>query len=876
MIVDRLRCRQMCASALGAILTVTLLATLARTCAAQANPFPGEGASVLGWTETTVFNADFEQSVPFPAMTSTVNPESSFAMRAATVLEYNACGREMDYAAIRAEMSLNSPNYSHEGAELTSILIAKIVWLTNPKTARTPCSHSWIFHVGGRSEDPNAIGRVLAHANTTFPRYCDDFEFPTGTPEPYIVKVTVSPSCMKQQVNVAVKAMQKWGQLGTSVTCLTPLPQDIQGEWDQNNRNLVRILYLGQVHPQQQGSSLLPVLDADTISYMYSAKSGPLLAAQGDVGPDYYNLFTDCTNQAGDATVSPEDAADQSNFVHTVENDLGDLFKWFIDLMVKTYAGDVLAAVSPALYYVPFLVEPGDDPWGQIVPSMELDLPETENHRLQIETSRFLTNADLIQYAREGGSMSGQLAQQQTGVINWLLKDLQRIASTDFQEYNARPYTEYSLDSLANLYDLTPVDDSQSAHSGLRDAAHIVLDLSEAKFAVGSNRGRRMAPFRRREVHDGYQSGVDVDCQDGPSHLYNDVCGADDEVVRAMQLSGQVQLIDQSGPGVRCSPSETCISASSIPSLVYPAIGKYRIPDFILDVIVNRSTVSQRIKHDGIESYFMSPSFTATAGGIQTPATQKVMGVSSCDIPFLSKLGCSAGVAMPTSIIPTMEGWTVDDVFSFNGVGVGIGRTENLCMFRGFICGIQPNIQALTPPYVPNYFAYCTNIETVPSQPGTYLFFVNSKSCATNAPGPYFYLAAKIAQCDGSFCDSGKSYGIMEAVEAPQTQIPAGKSDPDFAAFQTSRRHAMTRAVADGSGNAKYTSASGQVIDFSLKQSRPEIVAIDGTPSPPAATDGDVITSDGKGHATINRPFSGQMISIDFSNWHLPQWTPNY
>jgi hypothetical protein len=840
---------------------------------AQVNPFPGDSIpptdgtaqKIPGWPNAQVFANDFDQSVSYPAATDLKNPEQDFSNRAAVVVAYNACGRELDYAGIRAEMANPAgADYSHEGAELTSTLIAKIAWYNNPATAGNPCSANLTFHLAATG-DVDKINALFAYINSIDSPGCDQITYPkfTSINTPYVVNVAVSSTCMKSQVNKSLHAMHKIGQLGTTSPCFDPLPTTVTGEWDQNNRQLVRILYMGRMtHPDTQGRPSTPILTTDTLNYLFDPSSGPLMAAQGAVGPDYYDILATCGSLSGDATSSPQDLGDQENTLHKVADDLGDIFKWFWDVAIKNFVGDALATVAPELYYLPFLIDPADDPWGAVVPSLEIDVPETENHRLQIEVSRFLTNATLVADPTLNNDSRNVLLQDQTDVEKWLLQHLSSITASDFDEYNARPYTEYSLDSLVNLYDFTTLDDSQAAHTGLRDAAHIVLDLSEAKFTAGSSAARRMAPFRRRQQYDGYQSDSD-DCQNGPSLLYNSVCGADHEVTRAIQLAGQSQLVPLC-PG-------PCLG-SMMPGLVYAAVSSYRLPNFILDLAVNRPIYSQHIQHAGIESYYQSPSFTVSAGGLRTGATAagQIMGISPCGVPQLSQDNC--GVAMPTVIIPNFEGSTVNDVFSFLGAGVGSGRSENLCQYQGFICGINPNLIVNRQPWVLPFFTNaCTQTIDLSSKADirSTLFFIDSSACAPAAsptPSRYFYLVAWVADCDGTFCDKGNTYGLMEAAEA----------DGNFADFVKQRTIGVYATHVDSKGTLAYQNAAGAVIRASLKQSQPKILSVAGGPAILSGSNGSVISADGKGHATLHSPSNSNEIKIDFSNWQLPLWTPNY
>jgi hypothetical protein len=67
---------------------------------------------------------------------------------------------------------------------------------------------------------------------------------------------------------------------------------------------------------------------------------------------------------------------------------------------------------------------------------------------------------------------------------------MQTIAKHDFLEFNARPYQRYSLHALLNLHEF-------AQDNSVQTAAQIVLDYIMVKFAIASNRQRRIGPFRR-------------------------------------------------------------------------------------------------------------------------------------------------------------------------------------------------------------------------------------------------------------------------------------------------------------------------------------------------------------------------------------------
>ena len=75
-----------------------------------------------------------------------------------------------------------------------------------------------------------------------------------------------------------------------------------------------------------------------------------------------------------------------------------------------------------------------------------------------IETARYLTNDTIITDLKaKNYDNVDEIEEDQQEVKEWLLTRLNAIARGDFVEYNAKPYTRYSLNAIANLYDFAPV-----------------------------------------------------------------------------------------------------------------------------------------------------------------------------------------------------------------------------------------------------------------------------------------------------------------------------------------------------------------------------------------------------------------------------------
>ena len=770
------------------------------------------------------------QNLPFPqpAPTTATLANAQFATRAKAVIETNACGREDDYLRIRGEMQQG--NFKSQGEDLGHILVAKMAYILAHVKAgnRTPCTIQ-ILRLRSNFEEQQRLVQVFG-ANACSVETHENLVTHTNPSEPIPVQVRVSLECMSVQVNDAIKAMKKTTQMGSSgLPCISSLEFIIEdnGEWDVNVRELVRMLYLSGSGGQRQGGILAP----STIDYMYSH----LLAARGKLSDASYPTIFGCDEPAGDELGSPEDTADRHSWLRELAEDLGDLFEWAL----ITYLTYGLVPGGGALIAAPFLLAAaGGDPSDIALSHWEVRIPESENHRLMIETSKFLTNADIIarlEAKNYDSDLVNDVREDQAGVRDWLMQRLQDIARNDFQEYNSRPYSRYSLNAILNLHDFA----STHGDKDLATAALIVLDLAEAKFAATSNRGRRIVSFRRLSDVDG----------DENSYLHESISGADHGLVRAMLLSGQTQTLDTN------RGNET----GTLAEMVNAASSSYRLPPPVLATAVERRQFEQTMRHSGVERVEQSPAFTISAGGIRTGPTGIVLGMGRDK---------DKGVAMPTVIIPTIAGSYMRDLFRFEGLGTHHQRSANTCVAPGFACGMQPKLSSV--------FQSCTKREVSSADS---LFFVSSAICFPGVPGPHFYLAGRIVECPVAFCNT--QWGLIDIVEAappPAGQLP--QTDPAYLLFQSQRRAALMAVALDGNGRGVYINTLGRRIIFGLNEVTPAsagigeatVVSIDGIAAPDWVTSGGAIDADGTGRGTLKGP--GTPVVIDFSDRSKPKRTP--
>ena len=420
----------------------------------------------------------------FPSIPSSPGlAAATFSERAAAVITFNACSRETEYLDFRVQMrgdgSPFSGDYSNEGENLTNMLLAKVMWVRSHR--HDDVCKGLMLRPRERNEDKTfkqaTLGQFAAvdrAARAAEPLLCGKETGESAIEDAILVNVELTQSCMIRQINDSIMAMRKVGQMGSSdLVCVESLDFGSTGEWDVNVRELVRLLYASWPNPPSQGG--VSLLDDETVDHMYR----PLLAARGAPSDDDYSILGDCSEPAGDELGTPEDTADRHAWYRELFSGIGDIFEWLKSFSIKL-AGSGLSSAA-GLVAAPFLIAAGEDPFPAIFPHWDVRVAETENHRLMIETSRFLTNAEIIRTLEaEDYDHVEEVKDDQIEVRDWLLHRLQQIAAQDFDEYNARPYTRYSLEALLNLHDFT----SRQADAALQTAARIVLDLSAAKFAA--------------------------------------------------------------------------------------------------------------------------------------------------------------------------------------------------------------------------------------------------------------------------------------------------------------------------------------------------------------------------------------------------------
>jgi len=769
------------------------------------------------------------QAIYPPAPSTAVQAEQAFDARKLAIVRVNACGRENDYTTFLNE--IRAGNFDNQGEGLTAIVTAKIAhWYMS----LGDCEYT--YWESGVAEPPPFV--------QTFPPCARRDVLPFATEVVFTrITYTVDRPCLKRQINAALRDYRRHHQLGSSDLPCYPfsLLKKTEGEYDVNVREILRAVYLGRGWPGWRGEQ---VIEPGTYDHVMRE----LLTVRGSPGPESYSVLYDCGNRE-EETGSPQEYADRQDWIDRAMGSLGKAGEYlakraaFLLPLLWPFLGPHLGvgglgAAVPLSVPLPFTAAAAAT---VLDPFPFARIPETENHLLMIETSRYLTNQAMLEELGPTYPNADVIRQQQNEVREWLLARLQSIATHDFQEYNSRAYQRYSINAIANLLDF-------AFDSEIQRAARIVLDQASAKFAVGSNRARRFAPFRRRSDADG--TSPDAKLRRATRDLHNYVQGADHQVARFLVLAGQTQLFPNGA-----------LPLGGIGDLVNPATSWYRLPPAIMELAVEGVPFAyqQRIHHVGAELYVHAPTYVLSAGGIQSPSanTLYLMGEDS-----------DRGVAVPTILIPTAGGRTLDEVIRFDGRGTMHDRRDNLCVTAGFACGINL--------VIPDFFKDCKERFSVPGQRWT---FINTARCAGLAGGPHLYLAAYERDCawDDEVCEKGGVFnvGFFEIQEA-LSATPS--NDPVYENFKMGRNLALSWPALKSRGT--YTMNNGTVIQFDILGSKEDtggVVSINGIGREPVknwpGSSGPVISWGADGMTTVTNPATGKGVVLDFRNVSAPTWT---
>jgi hypothetical protein len=833
-------------------------------------------------------------SIPFPLPPSDLQgAKDKLKQRHDTVVGFLACAQEARFL----NHLLGQNPIPDEG--INAIILGKMAWLgqftsfDDESLRRQRCTGSATYHpadpvftsffAGGQ----DAINRSAARFHPS----CADILL---SAVPHIDGLTtltfqVNGLCMRTEVNRMISILTAPNQLGSSnLPCISgglvetmippiiphPVPKfDTEGELDVNVRDFARMFHLNKNRS---------ILDEPVRSHIRDK----LLIAWGPLGPETYSIL-DCGNTEH-SEGTPQELLDERAFLDETLDDLGDAGLWLLKRLailailfntpIATLAGALVnllggGAAVPALVGSPALVAAV-----ATVGIGEIRIGETENHRLMIESSRFLKNEIILEEEADHPNI-GDLKKDQAELKKWLLDYMGLIMRHDFAEYNARPYQRYSLVALLNL--AVFAEDPE-----VRDGARMVLEFTLSKFAVGNREGVRVVPYRRL---------VEAMNQN-PNMLEFGGRGTDHAIAMMMYYTGLVNRLPTLPPALTEQPATKALPYGNASSMIYVASSKFAPDDAIIDLAINKTVpYLQRFRSEGVEVYASTRSFTITAGGIRTPqALTLMLGPIATGIGRTTDLG----TGVPTSFIPSgtphvnrlefmrFEG-TVEDIGDVeNGFGKD-GRIydHNVCVWQGFACGMNyRDMQDANPGDQEGGMGTCF-VPGLDEAPAAWSF-LDSRACPATRQSPPFFIARFLMPCTNadSGCLTGSSFGFFEAVDAPAVD------------FDTFRRKVVTDNPVVFPGNPAPEDAvnqnghyrmfaGGLPILFSVVANRADrdlygVLDVAGESVQnlddwPFATGG-VMNSDGNGLVSFKNPNNGRLIIWDFTDAQHPKRTPPF
>jgi hypothetical protein len=806
---------------------------------------------------------------------------ATFPQRAAAFTQRMACGEENQVASF----AMAGP-YAGGASNIDTVIsyaMAKVAWI---KQNNAPCEGSFDvdFRDGSTSDFLQVNGQNFASAAavssqlaTTFGAACGGgnvtLSIAPGPDTPFLqVQSHVSVACLEAQANALLRSIQ----VGNAQPGTDALPCDVvgteHGDWDMRMKQLIRVLYLDRPRQTDRfpGSVLTAVGDDGLTTADYVSQN--LITVDGYPGPDSYAWEACGDNEKN--TGSAQDREDSHDPGNGFLDSVGDLLTWLLRRLILIAAflgiGGVIAAAVGLIGLIPAVIAVVG-----VAAILVGTFQETENHRLMIESTRFLNNQAVIDSL--GKDNAPYIGTGQYSVKVWLLAEFQTIAKNDFVEFNARPYHGFALEAIRNLADF-------SEDADVRTGAQMILEYSAAKYAAGSNQGRRQQPFRR---HFAAVNCIDnLPCPDlasdapRPPLMFNDFYQlGDSEISEGLLFLGQNQQL----PGGRAS-------VGALHDAYAAATARFLPAGMITDLgIQKQSLYLQKIHHAGYEAVSSGPSALISAGGIETGHAY-FFSIAGVGIKggSISDSADDLGAALPTSVMftgaPTAAeagpGKTsLEEFLSFRGTVKTEGSNEetfddNLCVWKNLACGIGVRI----PHDMLSCFSHAGS---------TPWYFFDSSLCVPYKVSPRFFLALYLvcgqADCLQNLDASASgvnttSAGFVEIVDNPSTP---------FLAFQSSvqSRNPLggdgyisglgAGCVGTGACNGAYHTASGHTLQLALRghkddSSHTGILSVDGVAEKDTAdwplAEGDVLNSSGNGVITIHNPRLNTQMILDFSD----------
>jgi hypothetical protein len=391
--------------------------------------------------------------------------------------------------------------------------------------------------------------------------------------------------------------------------------------------------------------------------------------------------------------------------------------------------------------------------------TLAVDLDDTENHVLQVEISRYLTNQLLL----ENDPSKIEYDNTLNGNKEWMLKHLAIFLRTYFVEYNSRPYELFTVKALSILH-------SYAYDTEIVQLTEMILNVVGVYSSIQMNHLRRFVPFSRQTQYINR-----TESWQGDSEFY-----------RLAFLVGNYETLD--GPNYSLpGASKEDLRQSYL--LVNVVANKYRLSNDTLRNFFRQESETEYFvaNHRVMEMYYSTPKVLISGGGHavlwRVPNITFPSGILPPDTLLRAVLESiyeklkveDQGLARSTTIIPSNErSVDIRDMMRFEGYRDSgkASQGRNLCVAPGFACGLQ--------------FQYGRVIDSVKDQcsivVGNWRFFDFSEDNALNAACPKygFYVAAFIRPCIKCILKAD-TFGLVELVESVDTLSYESFRDQIFA-----------------------------------------------------------------------------------------------
>jgi hypothetical protein len=637
------------------------------------------------------------------------NGAARIEVRIEALMPFVACGKEPEFFGY---LSLQLADETYQPGEgLAESVVAKAEWLRRVRAraaghaATVPATcvakYSFYFEPNKQREARTRGIRLLTDGGNPYARFgseCDHATTTVSIDGNFVTAQSAVPeACVRKQVNMAIDEWRNNEQLGTDkLPCQFGLGGTTKGDYDVVVRDLMRVFFIDR----DAGGAILNVSARDRLRDQLLSVSGAPLATES------YSLF-ECGNTEKSQGTPEDIAAEQGDHpMHEdVFNDLWPGLEWLLwRILLVLLSAFVIGPLAMALVTfggkaILLSAVLAGAAAGAVTIVNFGRIPETENHLLMIESSRYLKNQILIEYYNDHGMATDAAAfeEHQAKLRSWLLERMQGVMEQEFEEYNSRPYQRYSLVALMNVYDY-----AKDPAMSLREAAQMVLDRQLAKFAVSSSEGRRFAPFRRQmdRVTNKFDKLEDAANPPYDKHGVHvaDLTDSDFPASLAQVYFGHTEHL-----------VEHRVHIESTGSLIHSAASSYRPPAMLIDLAVNSGgglepdgsdgIWQHTFRHAGYERYVRGRHFLMTAGGVQTGFANQFEVVG---IPFpYAGMDEDRGAAFPTTLMidgaqQQSDGTTaprdqLQSMLRVQGERINHGAfytyDKNLCLWKGFACG---------------------------------------------------------------------------------------------------------------------------------------------------------------------------------------------